>query len=100
MFGASNFQYQYYEEQLSFSFFSFVAGLGGTLSILLGIDMVIMIEFCFSCIYWFYSFVRWLKRTYSKKTEDNPGTKVIRIGQSKNIVHVQPVRKTRAFSTV
>ncbi len=93
IFGASNFQYQNYIEQFDGSFFSFVAGMGGILSILLGIDVIMCIEFLFSVRNWFYAFVGWLKsqKSVENDTTSNGKPKRIRVHQSKNVIHVQPV---------
>ncbi len=90
LFGANTFQYQYYEDQYDASFFSFVAGLGGTLGILLGIDVMMIIEYCFYSMHRFYAFISWLKTQHMKKTEERPHGKIIRFGKKKNVIHVQP----------
>jgi hypothetical protein len=92
-FGASNFQYQYYTEQLNWSFFTFIAGLGGTVTILLGIDVVLCTEFCLSTGKWFFAFIAlcWSKKNNRWSKNDRPiELKEIHIGKSRRIIHVQP----------
>jgi hypothetical protein len=89
-FGVSFFQYQYYTEQLDRSFFTFVAGLGGTLGVLLGIDVIMCIEFCFSMGKWFFALIVWCKSQNSNENDGHIQVTQIHIGRSRNIVQVQP----------
>jgi hypothetical protein len=89
-FGVSNFQYQHYTEQLDRSFFTFVAGLGGTLGILLGIDVIMCIEFCFFMGKWFFALIVWCKSQNNNKNDGQIQVTQIHIGRSRNIVQVQP----------
>jgi hypothetical protein len=66
--GLSSFQYRIYAEQLQWSFYSYVAGLGGVLGILLGIDVIFLIECLFTVANWLFSIVGWCSTLPKKKT--------------------------------
>ncbi len=93
-FGPSNFQYQQYIEQFDSSFFNFIAGLGGTLGIFLGIDVVMITEFCFSIANWIRSLITEWKSRRNKTNEEHP--EAIHINESKNVVHVQPISEAQS----
>jgi hypothetical protein len=96
-FGVSSFQYSTYTQQLEgISFYNFAAGLGGTLGILLGIDVVMFIEFCFSIINWFHNFIVWLKSPRQRENDETPQGKPIRIGKSRKVVRVMPIEQIKS----
>ncbi len=72
MFGASNFQYPQYIEQFDSSFFGFIAGLGGTLGIFLGINVIMIVEFCFFIANWIRSLITEWKSRRNKTNKEHP----------------------------
>jgi len=92
----SSFQYTIYTEQFnpeSYVSFDFIAGLGGTLSVLLGIDIILIIEFCIFTASFLVDLVVWLKSLHKKEYPVSQG-RTNRIGQSANTVNVQSLRPT------
>jgi hypothetical protein len=51
-----SFQYPQYTEQFEWTFFSYIAGLGGTVGILLGIDIIMSTEFLLAIANWLFAF--------------------------------------------
>jgi hypothetical protein len=64
--GPSSLQYFMFSERLQWTFYSFASGIGGTLSIWLGLDFVCFIEWLLSVGNWLFNIAK--KMSKKKKT--------------------------------
>jgi hypothetical protein len=65
----TTFQYLVYTETFAWGFYSFVASLGGTLAIWLGIDLILLIEWFFKLTKLLVRFIRFFKKPKKQKVK-------------------------------
>ena len=83
-----SFQYLVYTETIAYGFYNWVANMGGTLGIWLGIDITMCIEFFFTLKKWLVAFIRLFKK---QQKADVKATARRKEGAMKSITELKSV---------